>query len=190
MATKRCLKEIIGMDSPALTAVIDYWKDYDISSPILAYAELKRRNYPLDKRLLKRIEEFLAKNNSTDIESLLESLLNEDGYSSYEEKLEKEMGHKKKVVKEKTNIAPTMAASSYKERKYPALRTISYIYQVFGFIMMFAVIGSAVILVEESITSAILTLIGGVLIILGIFAVAELIKLFIDIEHNTRTKDK
>lgn len=193
MGKRRSLREIVGMDSPALTAVIDYWKDYDTSSPLLAYAELKRRNYSLDKKLLKRIEEFLVKNNSTDIESLLNNSLNESGYSSYEECLEKEIGFQKKEVENitKINISSTSADTNNEyEKKYPALRTISVVYQAFGYLMMFAVVIIAIILGQENITSAIIALIGGILTILGVFAVAELIKLFIDIEYNTRTKNK
>ena len=41
----RNLKEISKMDSPALSSLLDYWKDYETNSILFAYAELKRRKY-------------------------------------------------------------------------------------------------------------------------------------------------
>lgn len=42
-------KEISRMDNLALTAILDYWKDYDSMSVLLAYGELQRRDYDLGR---------------------------------------------------------------------------------------------------------------------------------------------
>jgi hypothetical protein len=85
------IKEILKFDKLALTAVIDYWIDYDITSVILAYAELKRRNFDFDDKLRKKLTEFCDKNSVENIENLLNKFLKENQIESYDEFLEKEI---------------------------------------------------------------------------------------------------
>ncbi len=87
----RNINEIHRTDSLALTAIIEYWKDYDTNSVILAYAELKRRNFPIPERLQKKQIQFCDKNNVAKIEDLLNLLLKENQLNSYEELFEKEI---------------------------------------------------------------------------------------------------
>ncbi len=190
---KRILKEITKTDTPALTSIIDYWKDYDATTVLLAYAELKRRNYSLNNKLLirinERINEFCAKHNSTDIESMLSVALKEIGYNSYDECYEKEIGAVKNAEAERTNKIEIGSPSiDNDEKRYPALRTISGIYKVIGWLIVVATVIVAYAAGQEDAILAVIALVIGALIVLGVFAAAESIMVIIDIEHNTRTK--
>lgn len=183
------LKQISNMDSPALTAVIDYWKDYDPKPVLLAYAELKKRNYAIPERLLKRENEFCAKHNYNNIDTFLNAYLKENGYDSYEEYFDKEVTLQKKAAAENILINSDQSSNSYD--KYPALRTISGIYKVFAWIIGIVTIIIAIIFLkagEMGIIFSLVSIVVGGLIVLGVLAVAESIMVFIDIEHNTRQK--
>jgi len=185
---KLTLKEISSTDSLALTAMIDYWKDYDLLTVLLAYGELNRRGFTLDARIAKRISEFCSANNTTNIEILLSAELKTIGHNSYPEYYEKEIGstlkfEEQKKIENKNSTLP--------ERKYPALRTISGIYKVFGWLIAIATLIIAIILGQTyQILPIIITLIVGAIFALGVFAAAEAIIVFIDIEHNTRQPKK
>jgi hypothetical protein len=94
-------QRISTMDSPALTAVIEYWTDYDPTSVVFAYGELKKRNYPLPSRPEKNQVEFCKKYNYPDMDSFLKAKLKEFGCESYQEYYEK--GISKKLAEEKAN---------------------------------------------------------------------------------------
>jgi hypothetical protein len=188
---KRNLKEISQTDTFALTSIIDYWKDYEPSTVLLAYAELKRRNYSLDRGLIKRINEFCTKNNSADVETLLSAALKDIGYNSYDECYEKEIDAMKKAAAEQaTKIEVGSVDIDHTEKKYPALRTISLGYRIFGWLIILATLIVALEYGQESGIFALFAIILGALIVLGVFAVAETIMVVIDIEHNTRTNTK
>lgn len=75
------------------------------------------------------------------------------------------------------------------ERRYPALRVIAGIYQALAYIiMLLAVIVfiSIVVTSSQSLWLALGILLGGGLLALAMLAISEVIKLFIDIEKNTR----
>jgi hypothetical protein len=121
----------------------------------------------------------------------LTSSLKAIGYNTYEECYEKEIGEAKKVEKQQaTKIEIGSSFSDNTEKKYPALRTISGIYKVFGWLIAIATIIVAAIFGQGGVAFALITIIFGALIVLGVFAVAELIMVFIDIEENTRTNNK
>jgi hypothetical protein len=186
---KGSLKEITKTDTPALTSIIDYWNNYDATTVLLAYAELKRRNYFLNNKLLERINEFCAKHNSTDIESMLSVALKEIGCNSYDECYEKEIGAVKNAEAERTNKIEIGSPSiDNDEKRYPALRTISGIYKVIGWLIVVATVIVAYAAGQEDAILAVIALVIGALIVLGVFAAAESIMVIIDIEHNTRTK--
>lgn len=94
---KFTLVEITKTDTPALTSIINYWKDYDTNSVLLAYAELKRRNYSFDEQLVKQINNFNTSKSDLDIDTLLSSALKNIGYDSYSECYEKEIASRKKI---------------------------------------------------------------------------------------------
>ena len=86
--------------------------------------------------------------------------------------------------KEYKEISKTMLPE-----KYPALRTISGVFTAFGFIVgLVTIIGTIFFLVQgkEGLIPGIGTLVFGALITLCVIAVAESIKVIVDIEHNTR----
>ena len=194
----RNLKEITQTDSHALTVIIGSWNVYDATTVLLAYAELKKRNYSLNTTLIKWLNEFCAKQNGADIDTLLASALKDIGYNSYDECYEKEIDAMQKAETEKgepekaIKIGSSINDSS--EKKYLALRTISGIYKIFGFLMIVATLIAAfmaafIVRNNESGIFALIAL-GGALIALGVFAFAESIMVFIDIEENTRTDNK
>lgn len=84
MKTKN-LKELLSMDSLALTAVIDFWKEYDKLTVLLAHGELKRREFSIPDRLIKKQNQFCEKNDATSIDDLLNLAIKEIGFDSYEE---------------------------------------------------------------------------------------------------------
>lgn len=77
------MKEIILTDSLALTAIIDYWKENNATTVLLAYAELKRRSHSIDTRLTNRLIDFCSANGNTDIESLLFDKIKTYGFNNY-----------------------------------------------------------------------------------------------------------
>lgn len=77
--------------------------------------------------------------------------------------------------------------------KYPALRTIVVICKVFAFIIGIAAVIIAIVCISQGQAGAmtgIIFLLIGALIVIGLIAVSELIKVFIDIEYNTRQASK
>ena len=79
------LREIISdYDSQALTSILDYWEDYDSETVILAYAELNRRKFDINKRLLINLEVLSHKNNQPDIDTFLNEFLSNFECNSFE----------------------------------------------------------------------------------------------------------
>lgn len=71
-----------------------------------------------------------------------------------------------------------------KEKKYPALRFISGLYKVLAIV---AVILGLLTATMAHGTESFLGIVGGVIGGISLWAFAELLNLFIDIEENTRT---
>jgi len=182
------LEEISKMDSLALTAVIDYWKDYEPKSVILSFAELKKRNFNIPERLLKKQNEFCTKYNYANMEACLVTYFKEHGFNSYEEYSDKEQVTVKKAQQ---NILTTPNVLDNDYEKYPVLKSISGIFKAFAWIIGIVTIIVAVMclqIVEKGVIFSLISLVSGGLIVLGVLAVAETIILFIDIERNTRQK--
>ena len=97
------LQEISKMDSFALTSVLDYWKDYEHKSVLLAYAELKRRNYSIPSSLLNKQVQCSERNNGQNIEHLLGVTMKEMGFNSYDEYFYKEFP-KKALTEEQIKV--------------------------------------------------------------------------------------
>jgi len=76
------------------------------------------------------------------------------------------------------------------KKRYPALRTIAGIYQVFAYLwLLLSVIGGLIALAKIERLGILLLLllsVGGTIAFITSFAMAESIKVFIDIEENTR----
>lgn len=89
--------------------------------------------------------------------------------------------------------SPTSISNSIQSgviKKYPALRAISRIYSVMAWIIgVLAVLVAIYFIIENlenSILYAMLSILIGALLALGIYAIGELIMVQIDIEENTR----
>ena len=77
-----------------------------------------------------------------------------------------------------------------KKLRYPALRTISEAYNLMAFCIGVVTLGAALILCTKSIWYGLILIVVGAITVLGLFAVSEAIKVFIDIEENTRLRNK
>jgi len=190
---KRSIKEITNTDSLALTAIINYWNEWEPNTVLITYAELKRRNFTLDNKLTKQIDNFCRMNNYTEIDILLTNALKEIGYDSYQDCYEKEINSKKKEKAEQSNkIEIGSTETDVLEKKYPALRAVSGIYKIFGWILLVVTLIIAYNFLDsgkdEGSKYATITLGIGALIVLTVFAFAESIMVFIDIESNIRNK--
>lgn len=178
------IEKIAEMGFNDLTTIIDTWSNYDTNTVTLAYAELLRNNDALPDSQLLPLQAFCKKNNVADINILLNNLLNEIGYKTYESYVNSVAGK---------NAVETIIDDSYsiETTKYPALRmvigylkTLAYIvglisiiimvvtFQTMGDQMRWLLIGSQFII--GSVTALLL------------FAMAETITVVIDIEANTR----
>ncbi len=79
--------------------------------------------------------------------------------------------------------------SNKSRTRYPALMTISGIFVVFAWIVgISALIVTFYFLSADSKILRLISFIFGGLIVLGLVAISESIKVFIDIEYNTRQK--
>jgi hypothetical protein len=190
---KRSIKEITNTDSLALTAIINYWNEWEPNTVLITYAELKRRNFTLDNKLTKQIDNFCRMNNYTEIDILLTNALKEIGYDSYQDCYEKEINSKKKEKAEQSNkIEIGSIETDVPEKKYPALRAVSGLYKIFGWIFLVITLYLAYYFLDsgkdEGSKYATITLGIGALIVLTVFAFAESIMVFIDIESNIRNK--
>lgn len=71
------LRNELNKDTPALTHVINYWRDFNPNVVIIAYTELKRRDYSIGDKLESKINKLCETYNIPDIDKLInEKLLN------------------------------------------------------------------------------------------------------------------
>ena len=79
------IEELIKYDTPALTSIIEYWKDYETETVLLSFAELNRREYKLPDNILKKQNLFFNNNNISNLEETLKIYFKEKGVNSYKE---------------------------------------------------------------------------------------------------------
>lgn len=94
--------EVVKTDSPALTAVISYWKEFDKKTVILSYLELQRRKFNLDVNIQKKLNSFAEKQGKS-IEELVNEYKEDDDFKNYEQyaetlKIEAEKENEKKRI--------------------------------------------------------------------------------------------
>src|ERR1017187_6276482 len=77
------LLELEAINDTTLTTIIADWKDYDSKSVVLAYAELKRRDFSLSEEMKKKFDECIQKNYYSDIDSVIDNCLKEERMQSY-----------------------------------------------------------------------------------------------------------
>lgn len=183
------LSELSRYDDLALSAVIDYWKEYDSNKVLMAYALLKKRNYVFPSSLESKLEAFQLANGNLPVDSILENYFTQN--EGTRRLLEDLPVNYREAPKTNSNT------HDIKVSKYPALNIIITIYKVAAWIIGVAVILSAVIMLSVgsafggmNIISALGILLAGGLTVVGLIAISESIKVFIDIEYNTRKKEE
>jgi VIT1/CCC1 family predicted Fe2+/Mn2+ transporter len=90
----------------------------------------------------------------------------------------------------KNSKSQSIETSTTNRHRYPALRTISRIYMVLAWLIGIAsIIATLYFLSEESEFGFVSIIVGG-LLALGLAAISESIKVFLDIEYNTRKESE
>ncbi len=161
---KRSLKEISEAGSLALIVIIDNWKDYTPNTVLYSYAELRIRKHELNEKQNKSLNEFCTKHSQDNTDSFLDEVIGKNI-------------DKKRIKKENEN-------------KYPALVSISFMYQILGVVSILVTLIVSIFLLENGAIFGLISIVVGAIVALGVFAVAEAIKVLMDIEHNTRTNTK
>lgn len=186
-------EEIRNCDDLALTHKIKYYLDYQTNTVLLAYAELIARGIIVNGQYVRREFENMNKSlfifiNSKDFspgpDTLLQELLISLNCENYQDLL------LMTDVTENNSLDNKNTMSHKIEQKYPALRTISDIYKIFGFVVIMFTVIIAIVLGNLSFGFTLVALVVGALIVLSAFAISEAIKVFIDIEENTRLRNK
>ncbi|GIK21420.1 MAG: hypothetical protein BroJett005_08340 [Ignavibacteriota bacterium] len=171
------LKEIIGQQSSSYSETfIDYAKD-----------ELIRRGESF--QFNPELEKEVAAMSDNDLKNLVEKEW-DNFHLEYLEIARKEY-MKRKFINESSDEEPEQQEETDTAKRYPALRTIAGIYSVFAWIIGIVAVIIAFISWSKGgetggLMIAIPTLVVGALIVLGLLAASESIKVFIDIEENTR----
>ena len=83
--------------------------------------------------------------------------------------------------------AAAEAPESVPSVKYPALRAIVTVYKIFAVAVGVATAIAVGVALGQSVLISLLCLVVGVGTVISLLALAEGIKVFVDIEHNTRT---
>ncbi|MCF8363622.1 MAG: hypothetical protein K9G70_13475 [Prolixibacteraceae bacterium] len=93
------------------------------------------------------------------------------------------------MEQEKTNEEQNNEKIIITQNRYPALKTISDLYKFLSWLVLISAAAALLyFLAEEKVKMGIISLVGGGVIALGLAAISEIIKVFIDIEYNTRNK--
>jgi hypothetical protein len=175
------LKEIIGQQSSSYSETFtDYAKD-----------ELIRRGeiFQFNSNLEKEVEAM----NDNELKSFVEKEWN-DYHLEYLEIARKEYikrGFKNETSEEEPELEHAQLTND--KKRYPALRTIAGIYFVLAWIVgIFAVIIAFYSLSQNENVGlyVVPSILVGAFIVLGLLATSESIKVFIDIEENTRRKNE
>lgn len=183
-------QEITKMDNLALTAVINYFEDYEPTAVLLSYAELKRRGYSFDGKLFFKLNQFSNGQKGGDIESLLSRRLKEMNFDSFSEFYENATGSQYQgTVNQPVNLGSAPEMINEVNEKYPALVTISMIYKICGWLVLAGTIAVVLFYSDEEGLPFIAFGIGA-LTALGLIAGSEIIRVFLDIERNTRMTGK
>lgn len=170
------LKEIIGQQSSSYSETfIDYAKD-----ELIKRGESFQFNPELEKEV--------AAMNDNDLKNLVEKEWN-NFHLEYLEIARKEY-LKRKFKNESSDEETEQQEETDVTKRYPALRTIAGIYSVFAWIIGIVAVIIAIYSYSQNekagLIVAIPTIVVGALIVLGLLAASESIKVFIDIEENTR----
>jgi len=159
------LQEIIETDNDALSYKIECWKEYDAKTVL---------------------------NSQSDIDIYLKNTLNAMGYNSFEDLYEKEMNSSETSSPLQNIHKPGVSSQgmiNFQDNKYPALKTVSLIQKIFGFVLLFISLVVSLVAFQQGVPQlGLLALVLGFFFSLIVFAISESIIVLIDIEKNTRRK--
>jgi hypothetical protein len=130
-------------------------------------------------------------------EQLLEIINSESQFQSYKVDIANEEAEKRglkeeekrKTTQNRMNQELNKLQSEVSFDKYPALRFISGVFRLLAWIIAITALIAMIYLITQGdlgIVSALGVLVGGGILFIIHLAIAELIKVFIDIEYNTR----
>lgn len=181
---KRTLNEIVKIDDLALASIFEYYKQYDNETINLCYGEAQRRKLHLSEKQQSKLKEFAMRDGFNDMEQSITDFLQKNNFSSYEELRTSDTSKFKQAIIEEQKRAEGIT------QRYPALKTIANVYQIFAVIVGLVAIVITFMLISQGgsggIMIGLVALVIGALIVLGLLAVSESIKVLIDIEYNIR----
>jgi hypothetical protein len=183
------LKQIASWDSPSLLTFIENYHDYNNKSFLLVYAELKRRDFVFPDSVKIIIDKYCATNKASDLEPFVVAYLKGIGYNNYSEYYEKV------VSLELYKISENKPLEQYSEgEKYPVLKTLLSLYKFLAYLIGLLTIISSIFYITDSsskgIYFAVTSLILGFIVVISLIAGSEIISIVLDIEKNTREKNK
>jgi hypothetical protein len=165
-----------------LVYIIENWKEQETDLVLLAYADLVRRRHKLNEGTMQQISDFCAANNHEEIEYFLKSAMEKQGFNSYMDYFKDRIQKTSQI----NNPIENTSKSSYNKDstiKYPALLIIIVIYRIIGALLLLitlvAIFGQSIFGLVFIPVTLVLSLV--------CFSAAELIKIFMDIEKNTRS---
>lgn len=183
MSLNNDLKERMAKHSYSqLVNIIESKSDYTEEAYIAATDELNRR-----KVKIRKYEE--ASNDE-----LMRILLNKESYDSFEvdlvHQVVKMRGLETKISENKLeqnyNNEVQYLRSIIKENRYPVLKRISLIYFILAWISILVAVIFSLINLGDNLGLSVSIIIGGSIVSTTLFLISEVIKLFLDIEKNTR----
>ena len=193
------VKKILLKERSELISILENWDKNDVKHVLLAYGELKRRGEKIPSNLEDKLKAFCRANNEKKIDKFLKAFMWANGYNSMEEFYRKVFTGSKKIgenISRNKSVEPNSKTSMDNKlpQKYSALRTIIGIYYFFASLM--SGVGLLIIIYygsnylnyknEFGLFIAVITFVIGSILVLGLITMAESIKVFIDIEYNTR----
>jgi hypothetical protein len=171
-----------NLEYSQLINILNNQTDYTEEAISAARAEIENRQVKIleyqkmnDDELLE-IYQNKVNLSAKDID-LLKQILEQRGLSSKMEKLNNMDLYKSTVDNLKSRIH---------ENRYPVLTRISFMYYIMGWIVSLITAISVLIKIADNTELAIMLFIGGAVLSTTLFLISEVIKLFLDIEKNTR----
>lgn len=183
----RSLKEITREESIALMAIVLYWQTYDTTTVLLTLAELKRRNVDLNDNMRSHIKAFCAAQQAQNFEPLILSALRKLGYYSYEEYYNDQIAEPQRYAEKfKAQGRPAMVQQPLPQSS--SLRLLRKLYTLLGWLAVGATFMSAYTFGKLSLAAALITLVVGAIVVLGVFALAEFMSVLAKIEQRLQLK--
>jgi hypothetical protein len=183
------IEELIKYDTPALTSIIEYWKDYETETILLSIAELNRRNYNFNEKLIIFQNDFCNKRNIETIENGLNLFLNSKGFNLYTDYYQECI---KPINENNSNFI-----LAYPEKIQDAGKSIKAIVKTTLFLIVCLVVGFFVIYNAKSIDTlkntyvfiGIATLILNIIILINLFYAGDSLENSVKINPNQDDMD-